>query len=440
MRVANLCSHSLATFAFIVLILWLHVTAASSSLNRVRPVRTARAISWILRRIVFLKTEIVTDMKITVEAENNRELLAGRIPSCELTFGQIQLADKLYVSGGGRVQIKDLNIRKTALLFDTTSHFLRGPYTLQVDALLTQSDIVNSKFIREMLQLLTNTVIQRGIELTVDVGRDVGTGIEQRILGALGGRKMVSDVATFLGLPLPAEQAAPLAESRAALLERVRAGLAGEMLVRRASIFGRRIIVEGAYQTTAPGRAPEDSVTFEVSLGVGTRSRGQVVYLKDINFTLNPDSALLRASVPVAPSVPIDVDLGNSISLDSLVITDTHVSIKATCKISPFAPDSSPASASAPAPAPASAPVSPDPLQGPTPLPDSGDGNLNSFRENGGLTVPSSSSEGEGRPAQRPARALYFYDLGALLSGVLQIKGGFLKGAIQGMLSKVKNP
>jgi hypothetical protein len=380
---------------------------------------------------VFLKTEMVTDMKITVEAENNRELLAGRIPSCELTFGQIQLADKLYVSRGGRVQIKDLNIRKTALLFDTTSHFLRGPYTLQVDALLTQSDIVNSKFIREMLQLLTNTVIQRGIELTVDVGRDVGTGIEQRILGALGGRKMVSDVATFLGLTLPAEQAAPIAESRAALLERVRAGLAGEMLVRRVSIFERRIIVEGAYQTTAPGRAPEDSVTFEVSLGVGTRSRGQVVYLKDINFTLNPDSALLRASVPVAPSVPIDVDLGNSISLDSLVITDTHVSIKATCKISPFAPDSSPASASAP--------VSSDPLQAP-PLPDSGDGNLNSFRENGGLTVPSSSSEGEGRLAQRPARALYFYDLGALLSGVLQIKGGFLKGAIQGMLSKVKNP
>jgi hypothetical protein len=245
----------------------------------------------------------------------------------------------------------------------------------------------------------------------------------------MGGRKLVSDVAAFFGLPV--EQAAPVVESRSVLLERVRAGLAGEMLVRRVSIFERRIIVEGAYQTAVAGQL-EDSVTFEVSLGVGTRSRGQVVYLKDITFTLNPDSALLRASVPVAPSVPIDVDLGNSISLDSLVITDTHVGIKATCKVSPFAPESGPASASAPAP-------DPDPDQ------DSGDGNLNSFRDNGGLTF-SSSDGGETAPTQpqpqpqRSSRALYFYDLGALLSGVLQIKGGFLTGAIKGMLSKAKDP
>ena len=44
-------------------------------------------------------------------------------------------------------------------------------------------------------------------------------------------------------------------------------------------------------------------------LGAGVRNEGQVLYLRDIQVVLNPDS-ILRAVVPILLTTPIDVDLG----------------------------------------------------------------------------------------------------------------------------------
>ena len=43
------------------------------------------------------------------------------------------------------------------------------------------------------------------------------------------------------------------------------------------------------------------------------RNEGQVLYLRDIQVVLNPDS-ILRAVVPILLTTPIDVDLGKLLS------------------------------------------------------------------------------------------------------------------------------
>ena len=46
-----------------------------------------------------------------------------------------------------------------------------------------------------------------------------------------------------------------------------------------------------------------------MNLGAGVKNDGQVLFLRDIQVVLNPDS-ILRAVVPILLTTPIDVDLG----------------------------------------------------------------------------------------------------------------------------------
>lgn len=55
------------------------------------------------------------------------------------------------------------------------------------------------------------------------------------------------------------------------------------------------------------------SSCFIYLLGAGVRNEGQVLYLRDIQVVLNPDS-ILRAVVPILLTTPIDVDLGELLS------------------------------------------------------------------------------------------------------------------------------
>ena len=46
-----------------------------------------------------------------------------------------------------------------------------------------------------------------------------------------------------------------------------------------------------------------------MNIGAGVKNDGQVLFLRDIQVVLNPDS-ILRAVVPILLTTPIDVDLG----------------------------------------------------------------------------------------------------------------------------------
>jgi hypothetical protein len=184
---------------------------------------------------------------------------------------------------------------------------LRAPYRLSGDLLLSQEDIVRSKFIRDLIQLLVNTILCNALT--------------------------------------------PAAELVS-------------VVVKTVFIRDRRVFATGEVWPTGSGGA---AVDFEVSLGAGVRDEGQVVYLRDIQVVLNPDSTLLRTSFPIPLSAPIDVDLGSDCRIESLVISNKHVWIRFKSVISPVAPFS---------------------------------------------------------VAKQPRRAMYFYDLAALLSSVLRLRGG----------------
>lgn len=103
-----------------------------------KPVLTARIIAWTLKRIIILKTALVTNIAVTVKSPNNRQLILGKLQRVDLSFDKIALSDALFVSGGGKVTINDLEISKRLFFFSSSKTFLRKPFTLSGDFLLTQ--------------------------------------------------------------------------------------------------------------------------------------------------------------------------------------------------------------------------------------------------------------------------------------------------------------
>lgn len=59
----------------------------------------------------------------------------------------------------------------------------------------------------------------------------------------------------------------------------------------------------------------------------------------DIQVVLNPENIILRTTIPIFLSVPIDVDIGDDFTIDSLVIGDRHIWLRAETIISPLVPE-----------------------------------------------------------------------------------------------------
>jgi len=326
---------------------------AIESPTRRKSVRTARILGWLLKRLVVVKTQLVTGLSIIVSSRNNRELLAGRLERVDMSFDQIALGDNMFVSGGGKLSITGLQVSTSNFLFESRKTFLQKPYVITGAFTLTQSDIINSKFIRTLLQMLVDLLVRNVISTTVELGRGVGSGLSDSTGRWLGIEGLSLPWLEMFG-PRKQQQQRSGSALRSGgqgqqgwkgvegvdprLLTALQSGL--EMRIRKVLIAERRVVVEGAYVgvnavTGAVGDALDDSsVLFEVALGVGIRSGGQVVYLKDITLTLNPDN-VLRTSLPLLLTTPVDVDLGDDIAIDSLVVTDADVKIRATCTVRP---------------------------------------------------------------------------------------------------------
>jgi len=93
------------------------------------------------------------------------------------------------------------------------------------------------------------------------------------------------------------------------------------------------------------------------------------VYLKDIQVVFNPDS--IPIVVPILSVSPIDVDLGEDCQIQSLVVANKNIWVRAAARISPVPP----------------------------------------------FAVTEVRTD-----------ALYHYDLSALLSSVLRLNGGIMQG------------
>lgn len=295
-----------------------------SDMRRVRPRLMARLVAWALRRIVRGACELVSGLEVKVLSDSNRGVIRGALDTIEMKFDKISYAT-LHISGGGRVVIKDLRLWMRRFLFRASMQSVRKPYAIYFDALLTQQDIVNSQVIRNLIQLLVDIIFERVL--------NVGGVLDAKIA--------------------------------------------------KVTIHSRRISIKGTAELKKENRNTrflltnsvlglDGAVDFEVSTGVGVRKNGQTLYLKDIQVALNPDSSL-RTSLPILTSTPIDVDLGEDCRIQSLVIGNRNIWIRAASVVSPVQPF---------------------------------------------------------HVVEAPRKALYHYDISAFLSSLLTLKGGWLGAAV----------
>eukprot|EP01041_Mallomonas_annulata_P010927 gene10927-22810_t len=272
-----------------------------------RPSFAARLLAWFLKSLIEPRTKFVSGLVVKVFSSSNRDILRGKVGSLEIKFDSIAYS-MIQITGGGSLMLQGVELKMRRLLFQDL-HFLRKPYQIVADFVFTQNDIVNSKIIRDWIQLLVDTIISQ----------------------------VLSDPA----------------------------GLVLKVAIKRVTIRSRRIYVHGEADIASTGT----TVPFEISTGAGVRGNGQVVFLRDIQVVLNPDS-FLRTSVPLLLSTPIDVDIGDDCYVDDLILAGKHITVKARTVVYPVPP----------------------------------------------FAVT---------PVVR--RALYRYDLAALLSSLLRVKGGFLR-------------
>lgn len=256
--------------------------------KKFRPVFLARIVSWILKKIVRSNTQYVTGLEINVQSNKNRYILRGKVDTLELKFDTISFCN-IFVSGGGRLIIKGLDLRVRRFLFQNLQS-IRKPYIIYCDLLFSQLDIMNSGLIRNLMQLLVDTILANVFSQIKGIGIDTSRLFKAEIT--------------------------------------------------KVTINSRRIYVQGTAKFISDNSnyaLEYASLDFEVSSGAGMRSEGQILYLKDIKVLLNPKS-VLRTDIPIILTNPIDVDLGDNFRVESLVIANKNVWIRAASVISPIDP------------------------------------------------------------------------------------------------------
>ena len=285
----------------------------------------ARLVSWMLHRFVASRTQFVSGLEVNVLVPSNRHIIRGRIDTLELKFEKMIFA-QLFVSGGGRVIMKNVDLRMRRFLFQNLQS-IRKPYQIYGDFLLTQSDIVNSKLIRNLIQMLCNTILERAVAFTQQAASTSSSRSSNSNSYSYSYSNSNSN-SNSNGNSNSRDANQPL-----------------QVVVKKVSIRARRIFAMGEVSVSQiPGSLVSSTAAgammpFEVSTGAGVRDDGHVLFLRDIQVVLNPDSNF-RAVVPIdiLLTSPIDVDLGEEFRLDSLVIANKHVWIRANSVISPVEP------------------------------------------------------------------------------------------------------
>eukprot|EP01038_Epipyxis_sp_PR26KG_P003955 gene3955-5672_t len=233
-------------------------------------------VSWIIRKVVVSSTQYVTGLEVNVLSPNH-DIVRGKVDTIELKFDKVSFF-QLFVSGGGRLMLKGVDLRMRRFLFQNLQA-VRKPYAVYCDMIFTQLDVVNSKLIKNLFQLLSNTILNQ----------------------------VFSQASTILSVT-----------------------------VKKVYVDSRRISLQGVTKILSDNPNDLSGVPFEVSTSVGVRENGQIVYLKDIQVVLYPDSII--TSLPIFINTPIDVYLGENCRIESLIIGNKNIWIRAATMISPVQP------------------------------------------------------------------------------------------------------
>jgi hypothetical protein len=271
----------------------------------------AKLLSWLLQKLIRKHTDYVQNLQVYVHALSNPHVIRGKIDQIHLNFNKISFRG-LYVSGGGKLMLKDIDLRMRRFLFQNLQT-LRKPYVIHADFTFTQQDIINSKLFRDLIQLLVNLILEK----IFAANRIVSASIRKVTINTC----RIATQGT-VKLQLTQHSLFPMSSSLS-------------------PSSSTTVTTEGSNTSISKSRNEDfqASVDFEISAETAMRDEGQIFCLKDLQVILNPDSMLLRTSVslPIVSS-SIDVDIGDDCRIESLVIANKCIRIRAISLISPISP------------------------------------------------------------------------------------------------------
>ena len=160
-----------------------------------------RIVAWFIRKIVVARTDYIQGLELNVWANRNWDILRGKIDTLEMKFDKISFC-KIFVSGGGRLIIKGLNLRMRRFLFHNNLQSIRVPYIIYCDLIFTQLDIGKSTFIKNLIQLLVDTILARvlsqtniaGVETSRIINAEIrAVKIQSRRIHAIGVAHLLSN-------------------------------------------------------------------------------------------------------------------------------------------------------------------------------------------------------------------------------------------------------
>lgn len=159
-----------------------------------------RIVAWFIRKIVVARSDYIQGLELNVWANRNLDILRGKIDTLEMKFDKISFC-KIFVSGGGRLIIKGLNLRMRRFLFQNNLQSIRVPYIIYCDLIFTQLDIGKSTFIKNLIQLLVDTILARvlsqariaGVETSRIINAEIrAVKIQSRRIHAIGVAHLLS--------------------------------------------------------------------------------------------------------------------------------------------------------------------------------------------------------------------------------------------------------
>jgi hypothetical protein len=226
-----------------------------------------------------------------VRAQSSRFLFRGKIDRLVIQFDEL-FWKSIQVTGGGRLEISELNLRLHGALIKRP--IVNEPCQISADFTLTRSDILNSFFVRMVLQNMANALMTR---ILPNFRQVIGLTVQRCVYQSY----CVGETNNLFALY-------------------------------RVHLKQGRLFVDGKAELVSSGT----SVPFEISSALAARGNGHVLALPNPQLVLNPNT-ILHTQVPLAAG-PVEVDLGEGFRLHSLHVEDKCVRVQLQTRVSPVDP------------------------------------------------------------------------------------------------------
>jgi len=241
-----------------------------------------RNLAVFLKDLITSRTSFVSGLKVDVFSNSNVDIIRGKVPLLEIKFDSIGYP-KVRITGGGKLSVVGVELKMRRLLFQDL-HYLRKPYKIYAEFVFNVADIVNSEIIRELLQMLSENLLNTAL----------GDSVK---------------------------------------------GIYPEVKIQRVTLRSRRLYVSGlAKAAQVKVKSPFDlpNIPFDISAAAEVFEQ-QIIAVKNIIVVLNPDSPY-RTSFPQLLTTPYTIDIGNDFFLEELTLSNENITFRGYSSVLPVDP------------------------------------------------------------------------------------------------------